>query len=113
MKLAVFQIVYNGEDGRGKSNVVQSYLSEIERDHHFNALGKNKNYYRQAELVLDLELQTKHLLGKLDGNDLLILRECLQFDKLTDNLSFPHGDINITCYEPKTINSKEAIQNVK
>ncbi len=101
MKLAVFQIVTNGVDGRDKTKVSQSYLSEIDRDHNFEALGKNKGYYSKTDVVLDLKVLTRQLLNKLDGNDQMVIRECLLFDKDTDNLSFPHGDINITCYEHK------------
>ena len=101
MKMAVFQIVNSGIDGLGKEVITFSSLCEIERDKFFDALGKNKCYYSKNDKVLDLKQLGKNLLSKLDGNDHLVLRECLNFDKLTDGLSFPHHDINIEVYSPK------------
>jgi len=101
MKMAVFQIINNGVDGLGKEVITFSSLCELERDKFFEGLGKNKCYYSKSDRVLDLKQLGKNLLNKLDGNDQLILRECLQFDKLTDGLSFPYRDINIDVYSPK------------
>ncbi len=99
-KVAVFQVVTNGIDGRGKTSIQYSNLSEVERDSYYESLGKNKCYSTTRDVVLDLNTLAKSLLAKLDGNDRLILKECLNFDSSEDSLSFPDGDRNRTLYVP-------------
>jgi len=101
MKVAVFQVVSNGEDGRAPTKIHFSSTSEIERDHFYNDLGKNKPYYSTIDTVLDLSMLGKTMVNKLDGNDKMILKMCLCFDHTLDSLTTSYFDTNVICYEPK------------
>ena len=101
-KLAVFQVVSNGIDGRGKTSIVFSSLHECDRDSFYNNLGKNKCYYSTVDVVLSMSKLGKDFINKLDGNDFLVLQECLGFDVTCDSLISPIGDQNYTFYDNKT-----------
>lgn len=91
MKVAVFKVVSNGIDGMDKEQIVYSSINEEERDQFFETL-KNKNYYRKKETVEDLKMLARNLLNRLNGNDKMILRECLLFDEKENGLSFTYYD---------------------
>lgn len=100
-KLAVFQIVSNGVDGRARTAIHFSSLSEIERDREFDNLGKNSCYFRKVDTVLSMQELGAAFMSKLDGNDKLVLDQCLCFDSKTDSLTSPIGDQNYTFWECK------------
>lgn len=102
MKVAVFQVVNEDIDGRGKCVVSFSSTNEKERDTFLDSLGNNKCYYRNVDTVLDLGVLGQQLINKLDGNDKMLLDLCLSFDANKDSLTTDYHDVNITCYEPKT-----------
>ena len=73
MKQALFLIVSNGIDGRAKTQIDHAFTDEQERDRFHNGMGKNKNYYRTEDRVIDLQAHSKEVIKRLDGLDKLAL----------------------------------------
>lgn len=72
MKQAIFLIIDNGEDGRGKSTIIHAFTDEIVRDDILEN-HPNKNYYRSEDRIVDLTVHRKLAIDKLDGLDKLAL----------------------------------------
>ena len=104
-KVAVFQVVNEGMDGRDKTRVTYSSTRESDRDAFFSSLGKNACYYRMVDRVMSLSSMGQDFMRKLDGNDKLVLYHCLSFDALQDGLTTSIGGNDYTLWS-KGANNK-------
>lgn len=100
-KLAVFQVVNNGVDGRGKTMIDFSSLSEEERDNYYKGLGKSNIYHEKRDVVLSMSELGRSFVERLNANDLMVMRHCFDFDKFTDSLVIPIGEYNYTFWDVK------------
>ena len=100
-KLAVFQIVSSGIDGRGEEVISYASLYEENRNREYESLEKNKCYYSKKDSVLDLQLVTKKFMQKLNGLDRMILECAFSFDSKSDSITFPFFDQNVELWKPK------------
>lgn len=100
MKLAVFQVILRSQERGQSEKVVFSSLEEQERDNFYKNLGEDQYQFRIEDTVLDFKKLGENLIGKLDGNDKMLLDRSLGFDCFTQSLTFPFYDINIECYTP-------------
>lgn len=72
MKKIAYVIRDSGIDGRSAYKTVKAFWNESERDKAYES-DPNKNYYRKAEVIVDLKSHSETILRKLDGLDKLVL----------------------------------------
>jgi hypothetical protein len=72
MKKIVYTIADNGIDGREPTKITYASFNESERDTLFDA-DKNKAWLSKGESIIDVYLQRKKTLAKLNPIDLLVL----------------------------------------
>ncbi len=65
-KQALFLVISNGEDGRGKERIEFASINEKERDQ-WHKGHRNKNYYTTVDRVIDLEAEKKQTLRQLNA----------------------------------------------
>lgn len=73
MKQIVYLITSNGVDGRGKESIDFAVFNEETRNNAFNAFHKYKTYYSKVDRIIDVELQQKQSLAKLNALDKLLI----------------------------------------
>lgn len=72
MKQIAYLVIDNGIDGREKDTVVEAFWNEGERNAFINQ-SPNKGYYSTGEKIVDVEVDTKAAMAKLNGLDRLLL----------------------------------------
>lgn len=72
MKKIAYLIINNGIDGMGDTSVDEAYWEENQRDASFDK-NPNKNYFSKTEVIVNVEVDTKQALNKLNGLERLLL----------------------------------------